>query len=120
MRLINAMLHDLIDARLSCTHLLNSSSERTGNICLLFRDISCPECEWAMKMGQWPMSYSFACKNQDFDEPFEILMGHLERMICPRNLNIHLTAKCTPDLNSLCMGPSQNEIRITLSRIVFS
>ena len=27
-----------------------------------------------MKMGQWPMSHSFACKNQDFDGPFEILM----------------------------------------------
>ena len=47
-----------------------------------------------MKMGQWPMSHSFACKNQDFDGPFEILMGHLEKKkMDPRNLNIHLTAK---------------------------
>ena len=43
------------------------------------RDIFGPEYEWAMKMGQWPMSQSFACKNQDFDGPFEILMGHLEK-----------------------------------------
>ena len=35
------------------------------------RDISGPEYEWGtMKMGQWPMSHSFACKNQDFDGPF--------------------------------------------------
>ena len=46
-----------------------------------------------IRMGQWPMSHSFACKNQDFDEPFEILMGHLEKKMGPRNLNIHLTAK---------------------------
>ena len=38
--------------------------------------ISVPEYGWAMKMGQWPMSHSFTCKNQDFDGPFEILMGH--------------------------------------------
>ena len=31
--------------------------------------------------------YSFACKNHDFDWPFEILIGHLEKMIGPRNLN---------------------------------
>ena len=29
------------------------------------------EYGWAMKMGQWPMSQSFACKNQDFDGPFD-------------------------------------------------
>ena len=39
--------------------------------------ISGPEYEWAMKVGQLPMSHSFACKNHDFDGPFEILMGHL-------------------------------------------
>ena len=49
--------------------------------------------QWSMKMGQWPMSHSFACKNQDFDGSFEILMGHLEKLMSPRNLNIHLTAK---------------------------
>ena len=43
------------------------------------RDISGPEYEWAMKMGQEPMSHSFACKNQDFDRSFEIVMGHLEK-----------------------------------------
>ena len=43
------------------------------------RDISGPEYEWAMKMGQWPMSHSFACKNQDFDGLFEILISHLEK-----------------------------------------
>ena len=54
-----------------------------------------------------PMSHSFACKNQDFDGSFEILMGHSGKMMGLRNLNIHLTAKCTPYLNSLGMGPSQ-------------
>ena len=34
------------------------------------RDISGSEYEWAMKMGHWPMSHTFACKNQDFDGPF--------------------------------------------------
>ena len=57
-------------------------------------DISGPEYEWAMKMGQEPMSHSFAWKNQDFGGSFEIVMGHLEtKMMGPRNLNIHLTAK---------------------------
>ena len=36
------------------------------------RDISGPEYERAVKMGQLAMSDSFACKNQDFDGPFEI------------------------------------------------
>ena len=35
-----------------------------------FRDISGPEYEKAMKIGQWPMSNSFACKTRDFDGPF--------------------------------------------------
>ena len=30
------------------------------------------------------MSQSFACKNQDFDGPIEILMGHLEKKMGPR------------------------------------
>ena len=42
------------------------------------RDISGPKYEWAMKMGQWPTFHSFACKNQDFNGPFEIVMGHLK------------------------------------------
>ena len=54
--------------------------------------ISGPEYGWAMEMGQWPMSHFFVCKNQDFDGPFEILMGHLEKKMGPRNINIHLTA----------------------------
>ena len=58
-----------------------------------FRDISGQEYGWAMKMGQWPMSHSFSCKNQDFDGPFEILTGHLEKNMGPRSLNIHLTEK---------------------------
>ena len=72
-------------------------------------DISCPEYKLAMKMGQWPMSHSFACKNQDqdFDGPFEILMGHSEKMMGPRNLNIYLTAKWTPDFNSLFIMKSE-------------
>ena len=36
-----------------------------------------------MKMGQWSTSHSFACKNLDFDVPFEVLMGHLEKKIGP-------------------------------------
>ena len=48
------------------------------------RDISGPEYEWAMKMGQWSMSHSFACKNQDFDGPFEILMCHLKKNDGPK------------------------------------
>ena len=44
-----------------------------------YRNNSGPEYEWAMKMVQWHMSYSFACKNQYFHGPFEILMGHLEK-----------------------------------------
>ena len=35
-------------------------------------------------MGQWPMSHSFACKKQDFDGPFEVLMGHLEKKDGPK------------------------------------
>ena len=42
------------------------------------------EHEWAMKMGQWQMSHSFACKNQDSDGLFEISMGHLEKNDGPK------------------------------------
>ena len=38
--------------------------------------MSGPEYGWAMKIGQWPMSHSFACKNPDFDGPFELLIDH--------------------------------------------
>ena len=43
-----------------------------------------PRYRWAMKMGQWSMSHSFACKNQDFDVPFEILMDYLEKRDGPK------------------------------------
>ena len=43
------------------------------------RVISGPEYGWAMKMGQWPISHSVACKNQDFEGSFGKMMG-------PRNL----------------------------------
>ena len=52
----------------------------------IFRGFSGPESGWAMKMGQWPMSYSFACKNQDFDGLFEILMDHLEKKMAQETL----------------------------------
>ena len=42
------------------------------------------EYGWAMKMGQRPMSQSFAFKNQDFDGKFENLMGHLEKNDGPK------------------------------------
>ena len=45
------------------------------------RDISGPEYEWAIQMGKWPMSHSTACKNQDFDGPLQILIGHSEKMM---------------------------------------
>ena len=50
---------------------------------------------------------SFTYKNQDFDGPFCILMGLLEKMMGPRILNRHLTAKFISNLNSLCKGPNQ-------------
>ena len=59
------------------------------------------------KMAQRPISHSFTYKNQDFDKPFCILMGLLEKMMGPSILNRHLTAKLTSNLNSLCMGPNQ-------------
>ena len=31
-----------------------------------------------------PMAHSFACKNQDFDGPFDILMGHLKKKDGPK------------------------------------
>ena len=34
-------------------------------------------------------------------------MGLLEKMMGPRILNRHLTAKLTSNSNSLCMGPNQ-------------
>ena len=71
------------------------------------RDISGPEYRWALTMGQRPISHSFTYKNQDFDGPFCILMGLLEKMMGPRILYSHLTAKLTSNLNSLCMGPNQ-------------
>ena len=40
-----------------------------------------------------PCPNSIHCKNQDFDGPFEILMGHLEKMMGQRHLNIRLMAK---------------------------
>ena len=50
-----------------------------------------------------------------FHAKIKILMGHWQfwwviwkKKMGPRNLNIHLTAKWSPDLNSLWMGPSQN------------
>ena len=49
-----------------------------------------PEYGLVINIGQWPMFHSFACKNQDFDGPFEISMDHLENKMGPRNLNIHL------------------------------
>ena len=55
--------------------------------------ISGPEYGWGHEIGQWPISHSVACKHQDFDGSFEILMGHLEKKMDTRNLNIHLTAK---------------------------
>ena len=64
-----------------------------SRITRVIRVISGPEYGWAMKIGQWSMSHSFASRNQDFDGPFEILMGHLEKKLGTRNLNIHLTAK---------------------------
>ena len=36
----------------------------------VIRDISGPEYERAKKVGQWPISHSFACKTQNFDGPF--------------------------------------------------
>ena len=71
------------------------------------RDNSGLEYRWALKMGQRPISHSFTYKNQDFDGPFCIFMGLLEKMMGPRILNRHLTAKLTSNLNSLCMGPNQ-------------
>ena len=49
------------------------------------RDISGPEYRWALKMGQRPISHSFTYKNQDFDGPFCILMGLLEKNDGPKN-----------------------------------
>ena len=43
------------------------------------RVISGPEYGLVINIGQWPISHSFQCKNQDFDGLFEILMGHLEK-----------------------------------------
>ena len=74
---------------------------------LTSRDISGPEYRWVLKMGQRPISHSFTYKNQDFDGPFCIFMGLLEKMMGPRILNRHLTAKLTSNLNSLCMRPNQ-------------
>ena len=75
----------------------------------LTRDISGPEYRWALKMDQRPISHSFTykMKNQDFDGPFCIFMGLLEKMMGQRILNRHLTAKLTSNSNSLCMGPNQ-------------
>ena len=76
-------------------------------LCFNFRDISGPEYRWSLKMGQRPISHSFTYKNQEFDGPFCILMGLLEKMMGPRILNRHLTAKLTSNLNSLYVGPNQ-------------
>ena len=57
------------------------------------RDISGPEYRWALKVGQRPISHSFTYKNQYFDGPFCIFMGLLKKMMGPRILNRHLTAK---------------------------
>ena len=54
-----------------------------------------------------PMAHSFACKNQDLMDHLKFWWAIWKKMIGPRNLNIHLTANWTSDLNSLCMGPSQ-------------
>ena len=75
--------------------------------CWWYRVISGPEYRWALKMGQRAISHSFTYKNQDFDGPFCIFMGLLEKMMGPRILNRHLTAKLTSHLNSLCLGPNQ-------------
>ena len=63
------------------------------NVLVKIQNISGPEYGSAMKMRQWHMSHSSACINQDVNGPFEILMGHLENHMGPRNLYIHLTAK---------------------------
>ena len=73
-----------------------------------------------MKMDQWPMSHSFAWKNQDFDGPIEISMGHLERKDGSKNLNIHPTANEHQIWIAYVWGLAKIEIKITLSLIVFS
>ena len=52
------------------------SSHFKLKIFFLSQVIAGSEYGWVMKMGQWPMSHSVACKSQDFDGPFEVLMGH--------------------------------------------
>ena len=41
---------------------------------VICRDISGPEYEWANS----PCAHSFACKNQDFDGPFELFWAILK------------------------------------------
>ena len=64
-----------------------------------------------MKMGQWPMSHSFACKNQDFDGSFEILMDHLE--IKANSMNLYPPTK--GNLRETCKSQNINPIYLTLS-----
>ena len=65
------------------------------------------------------MSNSFACKNQDFDGPFEILIGHLEKWWAQETLISTLQQNEHQIWIAYVLGPAKNEIRITLSLIAF-
>ena len=81
---------------LLCFLFMEGNSATFQNISILLgsiRDISGLKYWWALTLGQRPISHSFTCKNQNFDGPFCIFMGLLEKMVGPRILNRHLTAK---------------------------
>ena len=61
------------------------------------------------------MSNSFACKNQDFDGPFEILMGPLEKKMSTRNLHIHLTSQALEGKPSNRFGRKFLQIKQSLN-----
>ena len=56
------------------------------------RDNPGPKWGWALKMGQWPISYSNTCRLHNFNGPFEISMGPLQMLMGQRILNIYIRA----------------------------
>ena len=72
-------------------------------------------------MGQWPMSKSFVCKNQEFDGPLGILMDHLEKKRWAKDTFISTLQQNEHHILIAynIWDPAKNGIRITLSLVVF-
>ena len=72
-----------------------------------------PKWWWALKMGQWPISYSKTCRLHNFNRPFEISMAPLQSLMGPRILNIYILEHNWHDLwIAYIWGPAKNNVHL--------